>query len=410
MKLKKDKIVAIFKKIFSSRKKTAVVAIVVLLAIIVGWRALGNRKEQPQLQTAEVQKGTIVSSISASGTVLTANTFFVTTSATGVVKEVYVSDGETVTKGQRLAKIEVDTEGAQAYTSAYASYISAVNSLKSAENNYRSTQATLEKVYDEIKGHDKDETFAMKETRTKAEVANDNAYDAIQVAKVKLSSTILDYQVSSPIITAPASGIVTSITLVKGMNIGSQDTTSDTRTSQRVAVIEFEGTPIGSFSLSEIDVSQVKTGQKATITLDSISDKTFTGKVVGVDRIGTVTSGVTNYPVIIQFDTGSEQILPNMTATAEIIIEAKENVLWVPPQAITKQAGQTIVRVLVNGKPQERQVEVGLETSSQAEITSGLSEGETIVVSEVTVGEETTFGGGAGMREIMPGGFGGERR
>lgn len=407
-KVKKDEIVKIFKQIFSSRRKTAVVVIVVLLATIVGWRVLGKREKQPQVQTAEVQKGTIVSSIAASGTVLTANTLFITTSATGVVKEVYVSDGETVAKGQKLAEIELDTEGAQSHASAYSSYISAVNSLKSAENSYRSAQATLERVYDEIKGHDEDETLEMKETRTKAEVAHDNAYDAIQAAKLKLSSAALDYQTSSPIITAPASGVVTSITLVEGMNVGSQDTTSDTRTSQKVAVIKSEGTPLGSFNLSEIDVSQVKTGQKATITLDSIADKTFTGKVASVDRIGTVTSGVTTYPVIIKFDTSSEQVLPNMTATAEIITEIKENALWIPPQAIKTQAGQTVVRVLVNGKEEQREVEVGLETSDQAEIVSGLSEGETVIVSEVTAGEETTFGGEGGMR-IM-GGFGGERR
>ncbi|OGV88589.1 hypothetical protein A2Z41_01900 [Microgenomates group bacterium RBG_19FT_COMBO_39_10] len=401
--IKKDKIIAMFKKIFRSRKKTAVVAIILLLAIIVSWRVLANGEKQPQLQTAEVQKGTIISSISTAGTVLTANTFSVTTSATGVVKGVYVSEGAIVIKGQKIAEIDLDTEGNQAHVSAYASYISAVNSLKSAENSYRSAQVTLEKTYDEIKGHDEDETFTMKETRTKAEVANDNAYDAIQTSKAKLSSAALDYQSSSPVIVAPAPGVITSITIAEGMNFGSQDTTSDTRASLRIATIESEGTPLASFNLSEIDILQVKTGQKATITLDSLAGKTFTGKVVSVDRIGNVTSGVTTYPIIIQFDISSEQILPNMTATAEIITEIKENVLWVPSQAIKTQAGQAIVKVLVNGEEQEREVEVGLENSDQAEIISGLNEGETVITSETVTGEETSFSS-SGLRGIMPGG------
>jgi hypothetical protein len=63
------------------------------------------------------------------------------------------------------------------------------------------------------------------------------------------------------------------------------------------------------------------------------------------------------------------------------------------------------VRVLVNGKPQEKQVEVGLESTDKAEIVSGLSEGETVIVGEVTPGGETTFGGG-GIRGFMPGGGG----
>lgn len=120
-----------------------------------------------------------------------------------------------------------------------------------------------------------------------------------------------------------------------GMNIGSLDTGSS-ESNRKIATIKTQGMPIISVNLSEIDVSQVDIGQKSIITFDSLSDKTFSGEIIGVDRIGQTTSGVTQYPAIVKLDTSSAQILPNMTATAKIVIERKNNVLLVPIAAVRK--------------------------------------------------------------------------
>jgi len=94
-------------------------------------------------------------------------------------------------------------------------------------------------------------------------------------------------------------GVITSLMYAEGMGIGTLDT-GNTTSNQKIATIKTEGMPIVSVNLSEIDVSRVKLEQKATVVLDSIPDKTFVGKVIGVDRIGQTTSGVTqisgNYP------------------------------------------------------------------------------------------------------------------
>src|SRR4030042_2388907 len=120
----------------------------------------------------------------------------------------FAEDGQRVIKGQKIAELELDLVGSQRHASAYSSYLNAQKSLNSAFNNYRSSQASLAVVYDEIKGHDNDETLIMKEKRTKAEVANDNAYDGTISAKAQLTSAFLSYNQSSQIITAPAAGIV----------------------------------------------------------------------------------------------------------------------------------------------------------------------------------------------------------
>lgn len=403
--MNKEVLINIIKKMLGTRKGR--IAAVVFLAIIgfIGWRTLGKKEEQPQIQTAQVTKGTIVSSITASGNIISSNIENITTQASGTVSKVYVSDGDKVYQGQKLAEIDLDVQGAQNHTSAYSTYIGAVNSLNSAKNSYRSTQASLAVVYDEIKGHDEDETLEMKEARTRAEVANDNAYDGIKAAEVRLSSAALAYKTSSPTIITPATGIIKSVTVAEGMNIGAQETASGTRANQRVATIATEGLPIATFNVSEIDVFLIKPGQKATVTLDAISDKTFTGKVVSVDRVGSTTSGVTNYPAIIRFDTTSEQILPNMAATVNIIIATKGDVLVVPTSAVQTQEGQSTVRVLDNGVERIVPVEIGLSSDTQIEIVSGLSEGDLVITGTTLPSTQLPEGGFSPF-----GGFGGTRR
>src|SRR3989304_2248257 len=170
-------------------KKRLIGAIFVLIAIVFGFfRIFSSNKDRVSYQTSKVEKGTIVSTVSASGQVLTTNTLSITTEASGVVKKVYVKDGDKVIAGQKLAEITLDTAGLEKNAAAYASYISAQNGVNSARNSYRSAVASAEKILDEVKGHDSDETFAQKESRTKAEVARDNAYDGMRQAEANLVS------------------------------------------------------------------------------------------------------------------------------------------------------------------------------------------------------------------------------
>ena len=358
--------------------KVKILAILSLLIVGAGvyvWRR--NSSPQPQYQTVKIEKGTIVSSVSASGQILESNFLNISTQATGIVKGVYVENGDWVYAGQRIAEIELDADGKLKNAQAWASLVSANNALNAARNNYRSTQATVEKVHDDVKGHDTDETFTQKETRTKAEVANDNAYDNVKNAEVNLSSASLAYRISSPVITAPVTGTIDNITLAAGMTVG----------TGRIAVIRRLGNPIASFNVSEVDVNRVNPGQKATVTLDSISGKTFTGQVLTVDKIGTVSSGVTNYPVVISLDATAPEILPNMATTANIIIESKENALMVPSEAIVDERA----RVLKEGRVRITPVKTGLISDTHTEIVSGLSEGDEVVSSTVANSNQSPF-------------------
>lgn len=355
-----------FKAIFDwAKKHWKITAIALLLVVGNMWYVVSkNTTAKTSYQTAKIEKGTLISSISASGNVLTTNTLSISTEASGVVKKVYAKDGDKVVAGQKLAEITLDSAGTLANTKAWAS-------LTSAQNSYRSSQAILANVYDQVKGHESDETFAQKETRTKAEVSNDNAWANLVTAK-------LTYQQTSPIIIAPFSGLIGSVNLVEGMVLTSTNSTTSIN-SQRVAVIKGDSLPVVSVSLSEVDVPKVKVGQKVEVILDSVTDKTFTGVVATVDRVGSTSNNVTSYPANIKLDSSSESILPNMAATANIILDTLTDVLIVPTASIETQNGIDYIKVLKNGNQNLVEVTLGLSTDNGVEIKSGISEGETVI-------------------------------
>lgn len=392
----------VFAWITASRKRWIGVLAIISIAFVV-WRVTAAKASgKPQYQTETVTKGTIVSTVSASGKVLTTNTLAINTQASGVVSKVQVKDGDQVYVGQVLAQIQLDSDGTLANAKAYSSLVQAQNGLNSANNNYRQTQATIQNIYDQIKGHDTDETFAQKDTRTKAEVANDNAYDSIHQAQANLISAEDSYRLTSPVITAPFSGTVGSVGLVEGMVLSSSTSTTNIN-SQRVAVIKGDSLPVISVSLSEVDVPKVKVGQKVTVTLDSISGSTFTGVVATVDRVGSVSNNVTSYNANIKLDSNSDQILPNMAATANIILETKTDVLKVPSTALITQSEQTMAKTLQNGKEVDVSVETGISSDTETEIISGLNGGQTVITGTVNMGTVSS----STQRSVFSGGFGG---
>jgi HlyD family secretion protein len=142
-------------------------------------------------------------------------------------------------------------------------------------------------------------------------------------------------------------------------------------------------------NLTEIDIPQVEVGNKATVTFSAFPDKTFTGEVVSIDTVGSITSGVTTYPAVIKLDSQVEKMLPNMSADANIITQSITDTLLVPVSAIQTKNGVSTVKVLQNGQPNEITVEIGEATSTQVEVKSGLAVGDEVVTSTSVAGGST---------------------
>jgi macrolide-specific efflux system membrane fusion protein len=187
------------------------------------------------------------------------------------------------------------------------------------------------------------------------------------------------------------------------------NSSNSSNVSNKIAIVKTSATPAISVLLTEIDVTKVKVGDKATITLDALPDKTYTGKVIAVDTSGTVSSGVVSYTTTIQLDSDTADILSNMSATANIITDVRDNVIIVPVAAVqTATDGTTTVRELKNGQLTSVPVEVGKSNSTQTEIISGVNEGDSVVTNVISSATTTkTSSSSTSVFGNTRGGFGG---
>lgn len=107
----KDKPVGLVTKLFANRKRAIVVIAILLVIGFFAYKQFFAKSQNITYQTALAEKGTLVSSVTASGQVLTANIVSISTTATGVVKEVFVKDGDQVAVGQKIMEVTLDRAG-----------------------------------------------------------------------------------------------------------------------------------------------------------------------------------------------------------------------------------------------------------------------------------------------------------
>lgn len=411
------------KQLFKNRSRAVFFLLAAgAIAVFALWKIRSNTSSQPQYQTATATKGTLVTSVTASGTITSGGSVDVTTSATGIVSKVYVKDGDSVVTGQKIADITLDQNAQQRQAAAYANYLGAQSSLSSAQSKMNSLQAALFKanqafltdrgVANPTDGQKADPVYIEENaTWLQAEADYKNQQQVISQAQSALSSSWLSYLQNSSTIVAPTSGVVSNLTVAEGVAITSSSNTSSSISSQELGKVTVPGAHLqATVSLSEIDSVNVKPDQKATLTLDAFSGKTFTGKVLIVDTNGAVSSGVTTYPTVISFDDSLPNIYPNMAVTANIITSVKDNVILVPSGAVQTSGGQTTVQILKNGQVTSVDVTAGDSNDTETEIVSGVNDGDVVVTGTASsastsqTGTSSPFGalGGRGI-----GGFGG---
>ncbi len=384
-----------------------------------------NNKTKITYKTTTVTKGTLVTSISATGTITSSNKTSITTGATGTIKNVYVKNGDIVKKGQKIAEITLDDDGTNNQTIAWANYSTMLQNEKQAIADQTSAdiqmwqdrQAVIdaEKEYnDMIAGAWNPKTKAeytynekaivtktfekAKETFTADETKYNNYAAFVAKAKQQASESYENYKKVSSIIYAPTTGTISNLSIAAGVIISNTSTSitvstgsnssqnSSTVTSHSVGSIT---NPTGQYqatlSLTESDIVKIKSGQKVIITMDAFSDTTFTGEVLSVDVAGSSTSGVTSYSVVVLLDDTDKEIYTNMSVTATIIINSQSDVLLIPSTAIdTASNGTTTVRTYNNNTVSTVAITVGSSNDSQTVVTSGLNEGDTIISSSVS--------------------------
>jgi macrolide-specific efflux system membrane fusion protein len=161
-------------------------------------------------------------------------------------------------------------------------------------------------------------------------------------------------------------------------------------------------------SLSEDDISNVKVGQMATVSITALSGVELAGRVSSISPLGTDSSGVVSYDATITVTQSNSKVFPGMSATASIVTGQAQGVT-VSNDAITGTGNNATVQLVSNGKTTTQAVVVGLRGSSRSQIVSGLKAGQEvkITITLPSLGTSTTSSSSSSSTSGVGGRFGG---
>jgi multidrug efflux pump subunit AcrA (membrane-fusion protein) len=208
-----------------------------------------------------------------------------------------------------------------------------------------------------------------------ASLADTSAGESVSAGSSSGSSTSSSSDSSSS--TSSTSGATTA-----GSLGGSESTGSDSSSSSSsFAEIVNTNTLTMTVPFSESDISEIKVGQSATVTLDALTGIELAAKVTAISPTATESDDVVSYDVTLTIDQTDSKVRPGMSASASVIIDQADGVT-VPNEAVTGTGSTGTVTLLENGKHVSQQVIVGLRGTLRTEIASGLKSGQQLIVTE----------------------------
>ena len=173
-----------------------------------------------------------------------------------------------------------------------------------------------------------------------------------------------------PALRAPAGGIVSELTLADGTPVAEDSLMYKLISTDRFWL---------KTEIDELDIVGVTEGQTAAVVFDAFDTEEYEGKVEKISALGQNVNGVTKYTVTISVP-GIDKVRTAMSATATIVTDERENTLLIPVDAVQTVDGETCVTV-VDGETQKAvPVTLGLVNNTEAEVLSGLSEGDQVLV------------------------------
>jgi multidrug efflux pump subunit AcrA (membrane-fusion protein) len=391
--------------------------IVLALLTMTSLLATGCFGTEEERQTAEVRRGDLTVSVSVSGNLEIPEQRDLTFTMAGTVDEILVEEGDSVSTGDVLATLEDEdlrrnihfartglrqarTQYEMAeiqlketiYPHYYRSYLVDVPgtwmALNSARENLDEARQHIEAgdpyeaqfsldVVEEYISKAKERaqsrpwefplSIKLKELELEqAQTALDNAELELEQAKDALEDTT---------ITAPYDGLITEVMVEEGDTVPAGISAGPLFHIVDPSTIEMSGL------IDEMDIAGVEIGQKASITLDALPDREYTGTVTYISKVGTIEAGVVSYETTITIDEPGPELKDAMSATAEIVVEAHEDVLMVPRQAIVRtDAGKRAVELWTGEEVRRQPVTTGVSTGRYTEIVKGLSEGDVVIL------------------------------
>ncbi|MGW8779405.1 efflux RND transporter periplasmic adaptor subunit [Streptomyces sp. NPDC055796] len=411
------------------RRRAALINSVLAVAVLAGaggaYAAVAGGEDGPArggARTVAVTKGTVLATVSGSGSLSSPSDAGVNFTTGGRLTEVGVTPGDKVAKGQLLGKVDA-TAATETLTQARAALTAAQANVTKAEAGQVGTASSGDSP--SSRGGSAPTPAPTVDAAQVAQARSQltQAQNAVDAAQRALDGTTLK---------APAAGTVASVSAKVGDTVSgtngnggtgggngggsgagsSSGAASSTALSGFVVLTNPSGMQVTA-NFSEADALRLKPGQPATVTLNAMSGKVLGAQVLSVSSLPTgsgSSSGGGNsgggsavqYAAVLTVTSPTDDLRSGLSASLQVVVGEASGALSVPTAAVSGTgANRTVTVVKADGTTVRTPVTVGLEGDGTDQILSGLTEGEQVQLTAVSSTGNGGFPGGA-----FPGGAG----
>lgn len=419
-------------------KKIVIPAAILLVLVSIFLVVRGGGDSRTQYQTTKVEKGELVATVGATGTVRARQSATLVWQTNGSVQAVNVAVGDQVSADTVLASLST-TSVSQNIILAEADLLNAQRlledlresdtaraqawiALRFAEDEFEEAndlyQAMLSGdyeydriVYTTMRGYRiptvetvtvgqvDDETLADAKADMELKQASledaQRAYDRVKdgpnpadLAAAQARVNAAQATLNMARLIAPFAGTVTDVLPLEGDQVtaGMPGFRVDDLSSLLVDV-----------DISEVDINSIAIGQPVTLTFDGILGGEYHGEVVQAAQAGDTLQGVVNFTVTVRITDADELVKPGMTAAVTIVVKEIKDVILIPNRAVRIVDNKKVVYILQNGVPVQVEVRLGSSSDTMSVLADGdLEVGDLIILNPPAIFD--TSGGPPFMR------------
>ncbi len=345
------------------------ILVIVAVVLFVVFKGIAG-KEKTDIRYVEVTRGSIERQAVGTGTIGPEFEVEVKPQISGIINEVFKRMGEKVQIGEPLVKIKPNPTPFDSVAAKRSVEAAKLNEERAVE--FRDKENLLAKIMSLMMG--RKEMQRQYEQARLGRVRAEEQLELLEEGKV-----IMDDEVIDSVVTSPIDGYV----LERRVNIGDPVDALGSRSGGTVLCVlanmdklVFRGT------VDEIDVGHLKEGMEARIQVGALPECLLTGTLDEISLKAKQRDNATVFEVRLSFERPEDVVLrAGYSATANILVQKKDNILLLPERVIERINTEVFVRVLKEpaGGSEIRRIETGLSDGLMTEIVSGLDEGQRVL-------------------------------
>ena len=309
-------------------RRPALVLVALALAAAAAFAALSRRDGGPKYATAALDRGDIVETVGATGTLQAVTTVQVGSQVSGTIQSLGADFNTTVRKGQVIARLDPSSFEAR---------------VGQAKANLISARANVERaraaVIDGQQKYERAKELAAQQLLPQSDLETAKAnYDGA-VAQLKANEAAVSQAEASvnqaqvdldhTVITTPIDGVVIN----RSVDVGQTVAASFQAPVLFIIANDLTHMQVNA-AVDEADIGRVKAGEDVSFRVDAYPDRSFAGRVEQVRLQPQTIQNVVSYNTIISVDNAEQKLMPGMTATVSVIVRKAENVLRLPAAAL----------------------------------------------------------------------------